>query len=285
MMFNLVANILLIIGAGILISSQVLVRRLMNQLPPGKVRARWFIMAALSATSIAGYLFYAIVFWNQHYDFPDLIAPGVFFFSACFIWLSCNISLQVIEDVRLVSTLERESITDSISGIYNRRYFDRRLEEEFARVKRYGIPLSLLLIDIDFFTKKINDTFGHHGGDQVLASIGRMTQDDIRVSDIVARYGSDEFVVIAHNTPGLIAAALAERLRAHIADSPLVLQTPITGKEQEVRITVSIGVASHRPETNDVQALIQDAYDALHLAKRSGRNRVFCQGDLPPETS
>jgi diguanylate cyclase (GGDEF)-like protein len=280
-MFNLVANFLLIIGAGILISSQILVRRLMIQLPPGKVRARWFIMAALSATCIAGYLFYAIVFWDQHHDFPDLIVPGVFFFSSCFIWLSGSISLQVIADVKKVSDLERERVTDATSGIYNRRYFDRRLEEEFARVKRYETPLSLLLIDIDHF-RKLNDSFGHQTGDQVLASIGRMTQGIIRVSDVAARYGSDEFIVFAHNTPASIATALAERLRAYIARNSFQLAS-VSGKEQEVRVTVSIGVASYSKKTDDIQSLVQDAYDALHQAKRDGRNCVVSYEETPPQ--
>jgi diguanylate cyclase (GGDEF)-like protein len=265
------ANSLLLLGAGILVGSLMPVRQLLIQLPGGEVRRRWYIMAALILIFIAGYLGYARVFWSRSIDIPDLIVPGIFFLGACFVWLSCMLSLQAVNDVRRVILLEQENITDPLSGIYNRRYMDRRLEEEFAKVQRYQTPVSILLIDIDHF-KQINDTFGHPAGDHVLGYLGKLTLNAIRVSDIAARYGGDEFLIIAPNTPLSMAGVLAERLRQQIESHELVL-TSEPGKRQEIRVTVSIGAAVSNPNSS-IQKLIQDADEALYCAKLDGRNRV-----------
>jgi diguanylate cyclase (GGDEF)-like protein len=271
-MFTLIANSLLIVGAGILIGSLFPVRQLLAHLPPGRTRARWYIMAILNLTFITGYLAYAMLFWNQPLDLHDLIVPGVFFFGACFVWMSNMFSLQAVNDVRRVTLLEQENITDPLSGVYNRRYLDRRLEEEFDRGKRYETPLSILMIDIDHF-KQINDQFGHQAGDHVLGFLGKLTLNSIRASDISARYGGDEFLIIAPNAPVSMADTIAERLRSHVESHELVL-TSDPGRRQEIRVTVSIGVATCSQKTESIQKLLKDADAALYRAKQAGRNRV-----------
>jgi diguanylate cyclase (GGDEF)-like protein len=272
-MVTFLANCLVITGAIILVSSLIPVRKLISNLPPGQVRHSWNILRILTMVFIAGYLGYLATFWKSHMDWSNLLVPGVFFFGACFVWLTSTLALQTATDVRRVALLEKESITDSLTGLYNRRYLDRRLEEEFARAKRYTLPLSILMIDIDHF-KRINDNYGHQAGDLVLGYIGKLILNIIRNSDIAARYGGEELLVIAPNTPSSSAVELAERLRKHIEFHELVLTSePI--KQQKIQITVSIGVSIGRPIIKDVQELILEADEALYRAKREGRNRVI----------
>jgi diguanylate cyclase (GGDEF)-like protein len=271
-MFTLIANSLLIVGAGILVGSLLPVHQLIIQLPPGQARIRWYIMGALNLTFIAGYLAYARFFWNHPLDLPDLIVPGVFFSGACFVWMSNMFSLHAVNDVRRVTLLEQENITDPLSGVYNRRYLDRRLEEEFERGRRYEMPLSILMIDVDHF-KQINDQFGHQAGDHVLGFLGNLTLNSIRASDISARFGGDEFLIIAPNAPVSMADTLAERIRLHVESHILALPSA-PGKPQETRVTVSIGVATSNQKTDTIQKLIRDADAALYCAKQAGRNRV-----------
>ena len=101
-------------------------------------------MTALIVLFLAGYVGYAAILWDSHSRPLDLIVPGVFFLGACFVWLSANLSLQTATDVMRVSLLERESMTDPLTGVFNRRYLDRRLGEEVAKARRYGLPLCAL---------------------------------------------------------------------------------------------------------------------------------------------
>lgn len=271
-MLNWLANGLVIAGVCILIGALLPVRRLIAQLPTGHVRRRWYALTGLIALFIAGYLGYAIAFWSRPATWLDLIVPGVFFFGAGFVWLTASLSLQTAADIRRVTLLERESITDPLLGIYNRRFLDRRLEEECARAQRYALPVSVLLIDIDHF-KRINDTYGHPVGDLVLSFLGKLLLQAIRESDIAARYGGEEIAIIVPNTPLSSAAALAERLRQHVETHELVV-THDANQSQVVRITVSVGVAGLTQDATDGQQLIQAADEALYRAKQAGRNRV-----------
>jgi len=163
-------------------------------------------------------------------------------------------------------------------GIHNRRYFDRRLDEEVSRASRYGLPLSILLLDIDHF-KKVNDVFGHQVGDAVLSNLGQLIMEIVRKPDIVARYGGEEIVVITANTSSSNAMILAERLRKKVETS--VMAPSDEKKEQPaVRVTVSIGVAALSRENIDGQALVESADKALYLAKQEGRNRVVVDNSL-----
>ena len=274
-MFAWAANLLVIAGAVILVCSLFPVRRFLVQLPPGQMRRRWSFMTALIVAFVAGYLGYAGNFWHQAEALHDLIVPVVFFAGAGFVWLSCNLSLQSVNDMRRVILLEQENITDPLSGIYNRRYLERRLEEEFTRARRYGLPLSILLIDIDHF-KQTNDEFGHQAGDLVLSYLGKLILNGVRASDIAARYGGDELMIISPNTSLALAAALAERLRSQIESHALVL-TSEPGQRREIRITVCAGVATCHAATGNCQELVKDADEALYRAKTSGRNRVALQ--------
>ena len=190
------------------------------------------------------------------------------------------LSLQTALDIKRIHTLELENVTDPLMNIRNRRYLEKRLEEEFAKAIRYNLPLSILMLDVDHF-KRINDTFGHDIGDIVLKNLGGMIREFIRETDCAARYGGEEIMILSPSTDGTHAAYLAERLRKEIETSTIVPAEPARGIK-EVRITVSIGSAEYNADTGDVQSLVKLADKALYRAKSEGRNRVFvCDGTTP----
>ena len=174
--------------------------------------------------------------------------------------------------VRRVTLLEQETITDPLIGIYNRRYLERRLKEEFLNAKRYQHQLALLLIDIDHF-KRVNDTYGHPVGDLVLRYWGGLIQGIVRASDIVTRYGGDEILVIAPNTSAESAFALAGRICTIIETHDFNLGSD-PDRRQAIRITVSVGVTGLTPAIDTVEKFLNDADRELYFAKNRGRNRA-----------
>jgi len=165
-------------------------------------------------------------------------------------------------------TLELLSITDGLTKLYNHRYFQDELARHFDEAQRYDRPLSLAIMDIDFF-KKINDTYGHAAGDDVLVNVSAIFKDSIRGSDIAARYGGEEFAVMMPETDLEDAVAFAEKIRAKIQAEPIMT------KAGPIPATISIGVSSvPRSQIHTPKALIDHADKALYRAKRAGRNQV-----------
>jgi two-component system cell cycle response regulator len=164
--------------------------------------------------------------------------------------------------------LERLSITDGLTGLYNHRHFQDELFREFEESARYGRPLSLAMADLDFF-KKVNDTYGHAVGDEVLKAVARMFKESSRSTDLVARYGGEEFAVLMPETDLDSALAFAEKLRA------LVEATPVQTQSGALHVTVSIGVATvPHPNIHAAKELIVASDNALYRAKNAGRNQV-----------
>jgi diguanylate cyclase (GGDEF)-like protein len=157
-------------------------------------------------------------------------------------------------------------------GIFNRRCFERRLEEEFARARRYGFPLSLLMIDIDHF-KKVNDDHGHPAGDLVLRRIGTILKGAVRGVDVPARYGGEEMAILLPHTHDRDAAILADRIRRAIEDHSFPVDA-LGGSGIPLRCTVSIGVAAMSRECGKAGELVQMADTAMYQAKQEGRNRA-----------
>ncbi|MDV2079544.1 sensor domain-containing diguanylate cyclase [Marinobacter xestospongiae] len=164
--------------------------------------------------------------------------------------------------------LETAAITDSLTGLHNRRHFDRMLAQECLRAERFGQPLALVLCDIDHF-KKFNDTYGHQNGDRVLKAVSEALHDAIRQVDVVCRYGGEEFVVILPNCDREQAGEAAERLRQTMAALSVQL-----ADGQTVAISGSFGVAIQSDQDSDPETLIRRADDALYDSKRHGRDRV-----------
>lgn len=272
-MIDTLAISLVIIGVGVLMGALVPVSRLIGQLPSGQVRRCWVELTVLIAFMIVGYITYIVTFWDRHTSWLDFVVPGVFLFCAIFVWLTTHLSHQTAFDVRRVALLEKESITDPLTGIYNRRYLERRLDEEINRSKRYDLPLSVLLIDIDHF-KQVNDTCGHQVGDSLLIYLSKMILSHIRNSDVAARYGGDELLILAQNTTVSSAAKLAERLRQNIETN----QPELSGnsdQDQKIHVSVSIGIAGLAPTIADSKSLVKYADEALYRAKQDGRNCVI----------
>ena len=161
------------------------------------------------------------------------------------------------------------SYTDDLTGMYNHRFFIHQLTMEVDRQKRYPSPLSLLMIDIDYF-KNYNDTNGHLAGDQVLRAISLIIQHAVRQTDIVARYGGEEFCAILINTGREGALAIAERIRRNVAETNF----PNEKVQPNGDLTVSIGVGTFFSGISTVTDLIREADNALYRAKRTGRNKV-----------
>lgn len=163
--------------------------------------------------------------------------------------------------------LERLAVTDELTGLHNHRYFRDRYSEEFDRARRYGLPLSCIIFDIDNF-KRINDEYGHLQGDEILKEIAARTGRTTRRSDVLARYGGEEFVIIMPQTAVAGAATQAERIRESVA-------RPGYPGLKDATVTVSLGVAelNHR-EMLDGESLIRAADTAMYEAKRSGKNCV-----------
>jgi len=158
--------------------------------------------------------------------------------------------------------LARMALCDSLTGLYNRGYFDATLEKEVARSRRSKKPLSLLLVDLDHF-KRINDTRGHLVGDRVLAKVASVLREQSRTSDTVCRYGGEEFAIILPETPGIHAQMVAERIRREIGALKL-----------DVPVTASIGIKCAELANELVpEFVIAGADAALYAAKRNGRNR------------
>ena len=276
-MLNWLANALVIAGAAELLGALVPVAQVIRQIPSGPVRRRWHVLGLLIIIFVFGYVGYLMASWGGHADWPALLVPVIFFLGAGFVWLSATLSLQTATDIRRVTLLERDSLTDPLTGIYNRRYLDRRLEDECACMRRYQSPLFVLLVDIDHF-KHINDAYGHPVGDEVLIHLGRLLREAVRGCDIVTRFGGDELLIITPNTNAAAAMSLAERLRRTVETHALVADTG-QSQRQEIRFTVSIGVAGTTREMTDSRQLVENADIALYRAKQDGRNRV-CAHDL-----
>jgi diguanylate cyclase (GGDEF)-like protein len=161
--------------------------------------------------------------------------------------------------------LSELSVIDSLTGLHNRRFLERRLAYEVERARRYQRELALLVVDIDHF-KRVNDTYGHSAGDAVLRTVAGALRDVCRRQDLIARYGGEEFVVVAPETDALGARAVAERLRASVHAQQFT-------EGPEWPLTVSIGVAI-LGDRSDPNALFRAADAALYQAKRGGRDRA-----------
>jgi diguanylate cyclase (GGDEF)-like protein len=261
-----------IVGAAILMAAISPARRLARHLPAGSMRLKWNFLTALIGLSIIGYLMYFFVDGMPDGAISELLVPCIFFLSACFVHTVNSISLQTAQDVRRISALEYENVTDALMGIFNRRYLDRRLPKEISRARSLGHSLSILLLDLDHF-KAINDTYGHQAGDRVLRCLGRLMLQSLRCSDIVARYGGEEVMIIAPDTEIASALVLADRIREVIETS---LQVSVQGSAAPsyIQATASIGVTELGKGESDVGVLIERADRALYRAKDEGRNRV-----------
>ena len=174
-----------------------------------------------------------------------------------------------VENVALHEMVSEQAVTDELTGLANNRAFRDVAENEAARARRFDHPLSLLMLDVDDF-KKVNDTYGHPQGDEVLRRIGEILRAESRGIDAPARYGGEEFAVALPETELGGAEEVAERIRVRIEDE----EVPFLARDGVLRITASLGVAAIPDSAVDVRSLVAAADAALYAAKRGGKNRV-----------
>jgi diguanylate cyclase (GGDEF)-like protein len=185
------------------------------------------------------------------------------------------LTVQDVTDlVQHEQRLVQMNIRDGLTGVFNRRYLDHRLEVEFERFRRYGRRLAVVLVDIDHF-KRVNDGLGHPAGDAVLVHLAGALVEAVRRSDVVARYGGEEFCCVLPETDLAGAATVAEKLRA------AVQAMRHCWKGAELTLTVSMGVAESRDDMPGPEALVARADAALYAAKEGGRNRVVLDPSSP----
>lgn len=170
--------------------------------------------------------------------------------------------IQKEELERAYDKISQIATIDELTGLRNRRFFNSSLTAAISMARRHGQPLSVILADLDHF-KLVNDNFGHHAGDAVLAAFGRVLRDTVRAEDIVARWGGEEFIILLQNSDAPSAVLLAERLRVACEDISLEMHG----------VTVSFGVTELK-ERDDDESFLARADRAMYRAKREGRNRV-----------
>ncbi len=180
--------------------------------------------------------------------------------------------IDVIKKINFMYTQTKQmSFTDPLTNLFNRRHFQVEFEREFKRAKRYNSPLSVAVADIDFF-KRINDNYGHSCGDYVLKEIAYLIKNNFRQTDMIFRYGGEEFVIILTETAGENALVPLERLRETVENHDFKYH------DKSLKITLSIGVTSNL-EFETSAEMFDEADSKLYQAKNNGRNQVILKGN------
>jgi diguanylate cyclase (GGDEF)-like protein len=167
----------------------------------------------------------------------------------------------------LFKEVEELSRTDGLTGLYLRRYFVQRIENEFLRAKRYNTEFSILMFDIDFF-KKVNDTYGHLAGDKILKEIATILKTTIANLGLISRWGGEEFLVFLPYHNKLTSFDLAEKIRIYVQQNSFVYD------KNEIKLTLSCGISTFPVDSEILNKLIEIADNRLYIAKKSGRNKV-----------
>jgi diguanylate cyclase (GGDEF)-like protein len=199
---------------------------------------------------------------GESFDEDDLSLLGALAAQA-------SVALERSELFELSRELKKISITDALTGLLNRRYFQERATEEIDRSKRYGQPLALVMIDVDDF-KFYNDRHGHPAGDDVLKTVGAVIKSTVRTVDVVARYGGEEFAILSPNTSKNKSFQTADRVRKAVLDHVFPREREQPGGD----LTISLGLATYPDDAGSLDELISHADKALYLSKKAGKNRV-----------
>lgn len=218
----------------------------------------------LSFTIYTVYVLFAYELMRMNYYWIKIVSPVAF---AIFAFILAVIIKYLIKS-RDFDAQYKLATTDGLTELYNHRYFQEQMQNQVSHSKRYGVPLSLIIIDIDFF-KKFNDTYGHQSGDAVLRQVAFALKKNIRATDIVCRYGGEEMSIILPNTKYEEAVGIANKLCTIVSEKKCKLAN---GKESNV--TISLGVSTYGADGETPAIIIESADKRLYHAKENGRNRV-----------
>jgi diguanylate cyclase (GGDEF)-like protein len=234
-------------------------------------RTRWLLAGSFFLLS-SGLLWLGFTVWFE----PEAIlptsgtsaTPGPALLAFYAVTIGSSFAFLLMHKERADRETYELATTDSLTGVYNRRTFKELAEPQLSRSRRAQLPVSLLMLDLDHF-KRVNDTFGHLGGDDVLKAFATLVRNCLRKEDLLARYGGEEFVVLLPGAPQSAAFSLAQRIREEVS------ARPFSANGQLVRVTVSIGLACEGGDTlPSLEAMLGRADEALYKAKNDGRNKV-----------
>jgi diguanylate cyclase (GGDEF)-like protein len=261
---GLAYKLLVIVGVGLLLYSLRTATLIIAELPVGKNSKRWRVLRGMIVFFIIGYVSHAVFAPGEELSLPATITSMVFFFGACFVVMVNFLSLQSVKDVKRITALEAECITDPLTGIYNRRGFFALAEQQLKMANRQKAGIYMLYADVDNM-KSINDTYGHKEGDRALIETANILKENYRDSDIIGRLGGDEFVVVPIGTAGADLEKITARLQR-----ALDIHNEKVGRGY--RLSVSVGTAYYDPEhPRSVDELLGEA-DRL-MYERKGLKR------------
>ncbi|MCZ7451294.1 GGDEF domain-containing protein [Agrobacterium rhizogenes] len=253
-------------GIGLFTAAVPSLSSILRTLNQGRMRRGWYSLRALIFLFLMGYACFGVLVVNSGATMTELVVSIILMVGSAFILIVSRLSDLTTKDITRIAALERDVMRDPLTGAFNRRYLDHKLEEETIRSRRLSRPLSALILDLDHF-KHINDTY-HLVGDELLRHVCTLIDSQFQTMGTVVRYGGNEFVVVAPDNDIRAADALGNRMLRHIANRPLILSDGT-----KLTVTASIGVAEF--EHNETpEELLSRADEALYVAKRNGRNRL-----------
>ena len=271
--------LLIALGILLLLGASFRAHRLIRIL---KERGPWPSFRNLFFFFLIGYAVYFVFLVTGKPFQRDLIVGEVFFLSALFAIMVVGFAYRTVHEVMRLNELEQLANTDELTSLYNRRAIMRIMEEEYWKARRFGFPLSIAMVDIDHF-KRINDTYGHIAGDEVLRSLAFALQDGLRKIDVVGRWGGEEFLCILPSTPQEGAVVTAKRIRKLVTDlrfrvkGPTELEAVPPGEEippDAESITVSVGITTVDDRVRNPTEALMTADAALFQAKQNGRDQA-----------
>ena len=269
----LLANILLLSGIFLLTASLFAVQQLIKKLPLGEVRNNWKILSFFIVGFAVGYAAYMFLLLTGKVVLTSINFPAVCFAVSAFVLLLCFLTYQTTRDIRLAIALDQASIIDPVLDIYNRRYFDRRIDEETQRSRRYNQPLSIILFEIDQLESIVKKQ-GTLVADVVLRKVSDFLVGSVRSSDIVARYDDHKIVVATTQTKPDMAIMLADRIRAEAEKLEMLPNGEQKGLDA-LHITVTAGISCVEDRIKSGFDLMDVAEKAIMRADSDGRNRVY----------
>ncbi len=256
----LFANILIFSSILLFAASIFAIQQLIQKLPLGKVRNNWKILSFFIVGILVGLLVSMPMMWTGNIVLSSLMFPIIGIAISAFVVMLCFLTYQTTCDIREAIAIDQASIIDPALEIYNRRYYERRIDEETQRSRRYELPLSLIMFEIDEFSSVVNK-HGRLVGDVVLKKVSDFIVNSVRASDIVARYEDQKIVIVTTQTDKEMTMKLADRLRGEIEELN-VLQVNEEDSSETLGVTVSAGVST-------VEENIKSGFDLSDVAEKS----------------